>query len=146
MFITRVNGWNPANRLRNEMEQLVSNMLGPGAMGFPETRVFPAVNVWEDEKNLYAEAEVPGIRFEEIEVFVQGNDLTIKGERKDAANSEKQTSYHRRERGAGAFSRTVSLPVSVNAGKVSAALRDGVLLVTLPKADEVLPRRIQVNG
>jgi len=107
-------------------------------------RAFPALNVWEDGTNLYAEAEVPGLNIEDMEILVEGDALTIKGERKQCEQSD--CSFHRRERGAGEFVRTLTLPVQVNADGVSAALKNGVLLVTLPKAETAKTRKIQVKA
>jgi HSP20 family protein len=105
---------------------------------------FPAVNVWEDEKNLYAEAEIPGIRMEDLDVSVIENELILKGERKVTAD-EKAT-FHRRERGVGTFSRVFRLPVDIDADRVEATLRDGVLQITLPKAEAAKPRKVEVKA
>jgi HSP20 family protein len=110
---------------------------------FRETRVFPSVNVWEDGQSLYAEAEVPGMTMENIEVFAQGDEFTIKGQR--APESVEPSAFHRRERGSGAFSRLVRLPVPIDADKVTASLRDGVLLITLPKAEQARTRKVEVR-
>lgn len=103
---------------------------------------YPAVNVWDDEDNVFVESEVPGLAMDDIELSILGNELTIKGERK-VAHTE-GVSFHRRERAVGAFSRVVHLPVNVNADKVDASLDNGVLTVVLPKADEARPRKIHV--
>lgn len=104
---------------------------------------FPALNVWEDKDNLYAECELPGVKMDDLDVTVVGNELTIKGERLPYALEG--ATFHRRERGAGSFSRLLRLPVRVEADKVSAQLKDGVLTVTLPKTREAKPRKIAVK-
>ncbi len=138
----------PVVRLRSEMDRLFENVMANTGLNRSLNafgrRNFPAINVWEDEKNLFAEAEVPGIGMEKLEVLVAGDELTIKGEHR--SSDDKEATYHRRERGIGRFERTVQLPCDVNAEKVEASLRDGVLLVTLAKADAVLPRRIEVKS
>ena len=106
-------------------------------------RVFPPVNVWEDHECLFVEAEVPGLTLDDLELQVVGNELTIKG-RRSAMEGEKLT-YHRRERGIGEFSRFVTLPIEVNAEKVDAVLQDGVLTITLPKAEAARARKITVK-
>jgi HSP20 family protein len=106
-------------------------------------RTFPALNLWEDEQNFYAEAELPGFKTGDVDVSVAGNTLTLQGERK-AAEQEGLT-YHRRERAFGTFSRVVELPFPVEAEKVKAALKDGVLTITLPKAEAAKPRKIEVR-
>ena len=147
MLAIRVNGSHPINRLRGEMDRLFENAFE----GFPRlTRdawfapTFPAVNVWEDADNVYAEAELPGLKLVDIELLVMDDELTIKGERKDVCEDE--VSYHRKERGAGSFGRAFRLPVGVDAEKVEATLRDGVLTVTMPKAEEAKPRKIEVKA
>lgn len=148
MMLRRINESLPFPGLRDELDrtfgELFDTVAGLAPMGPLGRRAFPAVNIWEDEKHLYAEAEVPGLTMGDIEVSVLGNELTIRGERKGA--EREGVSFHRRERGLGAFSRVLHLPFDVDADRVSAALRDGVLTVTLPKAPSVLPRKIKVNG
>jgi HSP20 family protein len=138
----------PLARLRTEMDTLLDGFLGDSAkidpFGILRGRAFPALNIWEDERNLCAEAELPGVDIKDVDLRVVGNELTIKGQRK--AGAGEGVSYHRRERGAGEFSRTVVLPVDVNAEKVEAKMADGVLAVTLPKAEAAKARRIDVKG
>ena len=142
-------GWHrdPFNRqdlFRREMDKLYDAFAGRRG-STPTAGVFPALNVSEDEDNLYVRAELPGVVPEEIEITTKENNLIIKGERKIAAEGEK-VSYHRREREAGSFRRIISLPTRVDAEKVTAACRNGVLAVTLPKAAEVKPRQIAVES
>jgi len=134
----------PAARLRGEMDRLfgdlAANLPWLGATG---AATFPALNIWEDEQHVYAEAELPGMQMDDLEVLVVGNELTIKGERK--AVEEGEAVYHRRERGLGAFSRVIRLPVEIDADKEEAHLQDGVLSVKLPKAEAARPRKIEVK-
>ncbi|MCG6944040.1 MAG: Hsp20/alpha crystallin family protein [Deltaproteobacteria bacterium] len=128
------------DRLRRE----VDNLFGAHGRGIASTAgVFPALNLSEDEDNLYVRAELPGVVPEEIEITTKENNLIIKGERKIAAEGEK-VSYHRREREAGSFRRIISLPTRVDAEKVTAVCKNGVLTVTLPRAAELKPRKIEV--
>ena len=142
----RTNSFHPLHQLRTEMDRLVGDMFAPAqsASGPGTARAFPTVNVWESGDELYAEAEVPGLKSDDIEISVIGNELTIKG-RRGAGNPE-GASYHRRERGVGEFTRLLRLPVEVDSDKVQAALRDGVLTLTLPKAAAAKPRKIQVSS
>lgn len=142
----------PFSQLRREMDQAM-NALWPSLPGaLPSTlfrdgaaaRVFPALNVWEQADELFVEAELPGLKADNIDIAVEGDVLTIKGERGEAAHEG--AAWHRRERGVGAFSRVLRLPVPVDAGRVQASFRDGVLLVTLPKSEAAKPRKIQVAG
>lgn len=144
----RINGFQPVLRLRENVDRVL-NELADGGTWCPAVfglgrGTFPAVNVWEDDRNLYAEAEVAGLAMENLEVLVHGNELTLQGNRPEA-NSEGVT-YHRRERGLGEFRRLLRLPVEIDADKVLATLREGVLTITLPKAQSVLPRKIEVKG
>jgi len=108
-------------------------------------RVYPAVNISEDGKNCYIRAELPGVNSEDLDVsFVDGS-LVIRGERK-IAPEKAGMSYHRRERQEGTFRRIISMPERVDPDKVSARLQNGVLTVTLPKAEEAKPRKISVKA
>ena len=109
-----------------------------------EPNVFPALNVWADDDALYVEAEIPGLPLDALELSVMGDELTISGDRHEVI--EDGVTHHRRERGTGPFSRVVRLPVPVDAEKVEAKLEHGVLLVTLPKAEAVRPRKIEVKA
>ena len=146
MMLTR---WDPFlaefNRLHEEMNQLFGNLNvpGPSWRGFAYT--YPPVNVWEDSDNVYAEAELPGMERDQLEVYVtEGNQLAIQGERKPQA--PQKGVWHRQERGFGKFSRVLTLPTTVAADKVEARFEHGVLHVTLPKSEAAKPRRITVKS
>lgn len=148
------NGWLarrgiPVGLLRTELDRVFEDVFGDYQRGRGFTRAalsgesFPAVNLWEDDQKLYAEAEVPGMGMEELEIFVKGNELTVRGER-SSVDLEGAT-YHRRERGAGPFCSVVQLPMDIEAERVEASLENGVLTVTLPKAAVARPRKIVVK-
>ncbi|MGD9721929.1 MAG: Hsp20/alpha crystallin family protein [Pirellulales bacterium] len=146
-LMRRTNGFHPLDQLRTQMDRLVSDFFGPGtyaprALGAQAS--FPALNVWEYGDHLYAEAELPGLQSENLDVTVVGGDLTIRGRRGEA--TDEGTTYHRRERGAGEFTRVVRLPIEVDADRVEATLKDGVLLVKLPKAESAKPKKIKVSA
>lgn len=105
----------------------------------------PPVDIYETEgREVVLKAELPGLRREDINLTVENNTLTIRGERRrDASISEDR--YHRIERAYGSFSRSFTLPNTVDAGKVRADYREGVLTVVLPFRDEARPRQIQVE-
>src|SRR5262245_55835954 len=92
---------NPIQQLRDEVDRLVANVFAKptvaGATRLVTGRGFPAVNVWEDGENVFVEAEVPGLKTDDLDVTVIGDELTLKGERSET--SEEQASFHRRERG-----------------------------------------------
>ena len=132
------------NQLQNEMERMFENLVGTNPRSFaPAT--YPALNLWEDDEKLCVEAELPGFHMDELEIYVSSNNqLTIKGERKPPELNEGH--WHRQERGFGNFGRTIELPQNVDADKVSAEFKDGVLKISLPKKEEVKPRRIEVKA
>jgi HSP20 family protein len=116
---------------------------GTVAWNGPQTTI-PAVNSWEDEKNYYVEAELPGFSEKEIDVSVLGNELRLSGSRE--TEHEEKKAFHRRERTAGKIERILRFPVEIDAGKIDAVFKNGVLTVTLPKAQAALPRKIEVRG
>jgi HSP20 family protein len=124
------------------MDRLFSDVFGRTESS-TRGRGFPPVNVWEEGDNLLVEAELPGVKGEDLDISVVGDELTIKGRR---TGGEDGVTYHRRERTAGEFARVLRLPVDVDADGVNAALNEGVLLITLPKSEAAKPRRIQVKA
>ncbi len=133
----------PAQQFRREFERLLDSFGVAGDLGtlFDE---FPALNVWEEADTLVAEAELPGMRMEDLEVVVVGNELTIKGQR--TAGDDKPVTFHRQERTTGAFSRSLRLPYDINPEAVDATLRDGILTIRLPKAESARARKITVKS
>lgn len=133
----------PLGELRREMERLFDGFMG-NAPGPLYSRSFPSMNLWEDDQRLVVEAEVPGMGLDDLDITIQGNELTLKGQRKPI-NGEDAT-YHRRERGTGTFARYLTLPVEVDADRVEAALKDGVLTILLPKSEKARARKITVRN
>ena len=104
----------------------------------------PAVDIYEAEGELVLKAELPDMRREDVDVTVENNTLTIRGERK--LNDEiKQENFHRVERAYGNFVRTFSLPTTVDPGRIGAEYKNGVLTVKLPFREEAKPRTINVE-
>jgi HSP20 family protein len=104
----------------------------------------PSVDIFEHEGNLVLKAELPGIEPKDVDVRVENNVLTLRGERK-LETEVKREKYHRVERSYGTFSRSFTLPSVVDTEKIKAEYRDGVLQVTLPQREEVKPKQIQVS-
>ena len=103
----------------------------------------PALDLYESGENIVAVIELPGMRKEDIDISLHDGTLTISGERKrESTNGDKA---QRTERYVGTFRRSIALPTHVDAGKVNATYEDGILKVTLPKADEAKPKQIQVS-
>ncbi len=111
---------------------------------FPGRLAFPAVNISEDDRNLYLEAELPGLTLDDVEILATEQELTLKGTRNDQAPDNVRAL--RRERPIGSFERTLSLPVDIDVDRVEARLHDGVLSITLPKSPGYQPRKIEVHS
>lgn len=105
---------------------------------------FPVVNIFGSGDDAVARAELPGVEAGDIDISVNGDTLTISGERKSGEPAEGET-LHRRERWRGKFSRTVALPFGVEGGQVKARLKNGVLTVELPRAEAEKPRKITIT-
>ena len=104
----------------------------------------PPVDIYEHEGNIVLKAEIPGIDAKDVDVRVENNTLTLRGERK-ADHEVKKESYHRVERSYGAFTRSFTLPNVVDTGNIKAEYKDGVLRVILPKREEAKPKSISIN-
>jgi HSP20 family protein len=132
-------------RFRNEMNELFGPW-GFGMRGWPTLAVtYPPVNIWENEEFIYVQAELPGMKLEDLEITVTGNaQLTIKGKRRPMPTVEK-VEWHRQERGFGPFGRTILLPIPVVPDKVEAHLENGVLIIKMAKIPAAKPRHIPVH-
>ena len=142
--------WRPfreVSRLRNEMDRLWDDYFGPGrrALRPLEEAWLPLVDVSETGDKITVKAEIPGMEAKDIEISMVGDTLTLKGEKK-AEREEMEENYHMVERSYGSFSRTMKLPSTVDADKVEATYKNGVLTVVLPKREETKPRQIEVKG
>lgn len=108
-------------------------------------RAYPMINLYDDANNYYVEALAPGIDPEKLEVSITGNVLTLSGEKVAPNGGIKPEAFHRNERSAGRFVRTVELPKAVETKTIRAEYKNGVLLITLPKAEEARPKAIEVK-
>lgn len=146
MTLTR---WNPARDLlgiADEMNRLVDSVLRTDTR---EASLFkgtwtPAVDISEDKDNFYLHVELPGMKKEDVKVKFEEGLLTITGEKK-TEREEKDVNYHRVERSYGKFERSFRVPTQVMNDKIEAKFEDGVLQITLPKAEEVKPKEIEVK-
>ncbi len=143
----------PFMLMRRQMNRLFDDIFGdfplPGFDGSAGRQmVSPKINVSETDKELRITAELPGVRADDIEVMLDEDSLTIRGEIKhEREDQDKDHNYHVRERFEGTFSRTLPLPFKADPGKVQASFRDGVLTITMPKPEEAQQKqqRIQVQ-
>jgi len=106
--------------------------------------VFPPINVTQDESAFYVRAELPGVKSDQIGISALRNRVTIAGKRQIPAEKDK-VSHHRKERPEGSFNRTVTLPAEIDAERVEARYADGILTLSLPKAERAKPRQITVK-
>lgn len=150
----------PFDELRDELDRFWTTLTAaPPLHGWgarPGEGVFPAVNVSESDDAVTIEAELPGLDTSDIDITVHGDELVLKGSRPesaepsreagDAANpAAERVTWHRRERGSGAFERRLTLPVAVDASRVEARLIQGVLTVTCPKTAASQPQKVVVR-
>ena len=146
------NPWQTLDTLRREIDR-VFNETGSRSEPFFRTaflpgqaaRRYPLINLYEDKDAVYVEALAPGVDPESMELSVASNTLSIAGEKRRVAGEVKPEAFHRSERATGKFVRHLQLPVEVDEDKVHADYRDGLLIVTLPKAEKAKPKQIAVQ-
>jgi HSP20 family protein len=102
------------------------------------------MNVWTNEESMFVIAEMPGVKVEDIDISVDGESLTISGERASDEIPE-EARFHRKERGSGKFQRTIQLPFSVDSNKVEATFKNGVLTLLLPRVEAEKPKKISIK-
>ena len=138
--------WNAFDQLtsfRDEINRFFESSYKNGSSDVLNTWA-PALDVYEDNGNLFVTAELPGMKKEDIDLSLHENTITISGERRSEKKYEGGDTA-REERFFGRFTRSLVLPKSVDAAQVKANYRDGVLTVTLPKAEAARPRQIEVS-
>lgn len=145
-----LSNWSPFDRLstlRDEMNRLFDTSF-PGA-GFGDTTLFsgwsPALDVMQTSDAVTVKVELPGMKKEDIEISLEKGVLSISGERRHEEKLEEGESF-RSERYFGRFHRSVAIPTAVEVEKVKASYTDGILTVTLPKAEEARPKQIEVTA
>ncbi len=148
--MSALTSWNPLRELgslENRLDRLFG-LTSPSRNGEKEAMTVsqwtPLVDIIEDNNEYLVKAELPELKKEEVKVNVENGELTISGERK-SEKEEKGKKFHRIERSYGSFLRSFTLPESVNADKVSAEFKDGVLSVHLPKDEKAKPKSIEVT-
>jgi HSP20 family protein len=136
----------PARRLQSELDRLFADPFGGWLI--PDSSAIeawlPAVNVYEDKNKVVVKAEVPGMKKAEFEVYMTGENLNLAGERK-AESEEKTSDMYRCERYLGRFHRSIPLPAPVNAGKIEAHYKDGILTITCPKTEEARRKQVEIK-
>jgi len=142
--------WDPARELdtlQGEMNRLFSSFFDTpttGNGGGAARRWLPAMDLVETDEHFVLRADLPGVPESDVSIEVEGNVLTISGERK-TEHEDKHEGYYRIERATGAFRRMLTLPEGVDADAVTATFDNGVLEVRIPKPAEAKPRRVQIG-
>ncbi len=137
--------WDPFRemlQMRRTMDRLIDGSLTENDFGQSEWSL--PLDVVEKDNEYVVKASLPGIKPEDIDVTLDKGLLTIKGQVQDESDKE-EGQYHLRERRFGMFSRTIQLPTSVNADQIQADYKDGILMLTLPKTEEVKPKKIAIK-
>ena len=144
MAITRWDPFREVVALQNRMNSLFGNMNNENESPLTTASFVPAVDVYEDETKVVLKLEVPGIAEKDLDVSVENNTLTVKGERK-FEKEEKEENFHRIERRYGSFYRAFTLPTTVDTESIDAKYDAGVLKLELKKKPEAQPKQIKVN-
>jgi HSP20 family protein len=147
--MTVIARWDPFREfstLQDRMNRLFRESYGPEGRdeSLTTSQFAPPVDVYEDEHNVVLKVEVPGIDEKDIDVRVENNVLTVHGERK-VEKEEKEENFRRVERQYGSFTRTFTLPSTVDADRIQADYDKGILKIVLPKKAEAKPKQIKVN-
>lgn len=124
----------PLSELTNRMDWLREEM---------DPSFVPPMNVWENGDTLFVELEIPGLKLEDVEVSFDQGELTLKGHKKFEA--KENMPLHRRERRYGEFARSVTIPWDIKTDQIGAELKDGILTVSLPKAEASKPRKVAIK-
>ena len=134
--------WQEMDQLQREMNRLFDSTNRGRVLTAPS---YPAINIWTNDDEQLITAEMPGVHPDDINIDVIADALSISGERKpdEVAN---EANYHRRERGYGSFSRTIQLPFMVDTNKVEANFKNGVLMISLPRAEVDKPKKITIKS
>lgn len=139
--------WEPMRdmiTLREAMDHLFDDAF-TRPFGSMSRLIAPAIDLYQTDDEVVIHATLPGIKADDVQISVTADLLTIKGEFKEKEVS-KDKSYHLREQRYGAFERTIGLPAKVVADKAKAEFEDGILTITLPKADEIKPKMITIKA
>lgn len=136
-------GFGSVAELRRHMDRLFEEYDGRDEEDYAARAAWPRINVFDAGANLVVKAEVPGLAEKDLQITVNQDVLTVTGERK--VDKPEAYSVHRQERAPFKFSRSFTLPTKIDSEKTSAAMKDGLLTITLPKAPEAQPRQIAIR-
>ena len=145
--MTNLTRWEPMNEimsLRQAMDQLFDDAF-TRPVSLSGVSASPAIDLYQDNDNVVVKAALPGLKAEDVEISVTGDTLSLRGEYKQESE-KKDATYHIREQRYGAFDRTIRLPSEVQTNKAEANFEDGILTITLPKAETVKPKMINIKA
>jgi HSP20 family protein len=147
MAIVRYDPFRDLRSLQEEVNRLFSTNLNRafGDEGIGRGAWAPSVDIYENKDQIVLEAELPGMKREDFDLSIENNVITLRGERR-FEKTDDSDNYHRVERSYGSFTRSFTLPQTVNSEGASAEYNNGVLRVTLPKREEAKSRRIEISG
>ncbi len=147
MNIVKYDPFRELNTLQNEMNRLFTGAFPRGLSQEEITRGAwtPSVDIDEGKDQLVLEAELPGMKRQDVELSIENNIITLRGERK-FEKKEENDNYHRVERGYGSFTRSFTLPPTVSGEGATANFIDGILRISLPKREEAKARKIEIRG
>jgi len=142
--------WDPFGEfsaLQERMNRLFEDLLPSTRKGKEELNAgtfYPAVDIYEEDKEIILKAELPGIKKNDVQIEINDGVLTLRGERK-FEKEDKKGNYHRIERGYGSFHRSFTLSTTIDRDKIKAHYKNGILEVTLPKTEEAKPKSIPIE-
>ena len=145
--MTNLIRWEPEREmmtLREAMDRLFDDAF-TRPLSLTESRHGPALDMYQTDDDVVVKATLPGMKADDVQINITGDVLSIKGEMKEK-NETKEKNYHIREQRWGSFERSVMLPTSVVSDKAKAEFEDGILTITLPKAEEVKPKIVTVKA
>ncbi len=130
--------WQEMERMRRDLDRMSDGFM------LRRAPTFPALNVWTNADGVLVTAEIPGVKPDAFDISIVDKTLTLKGARQPD-NLGEDVTMHRQERGCGEFNRTLSLPYNINKEQIEATFKNGVLTITLPRAEEDKPKKILVQ-
>ena len=140
--------WEPAREmmtLRDAMDHLFDDAF-TRPLTLRDGWTAPAIDMYQTDDEIVVKASLPGVKAEEVQINITGEILTLKGETKQVVEEKKDKAWHMREQRWGTFERSVALPTQVIADKAKAEFENGILTITLPKAEEVKPKIITIKA
>lgn len=134
--------WQEMDQLQREMNRLFDSSSRGRVVSAPS---YPAINIWTNDEGMLISAEMPAVQPDDINIDVNADALSISGDRKPDEVA-KEAIFHRRERSYGSFSRTIQLPFMVDTNKVEASFRNGILMISMPRAEADKPKKITIKS